>query len=357
MGNSDHLWGKEHAIALLMREQRARGTVDPVLITFAPGILSSMLAGEGFRTVVLGASTKRFPFKAARRLAEILRATQTRVLHTHSYKANLVGRALRVLGLLPECRLVSTCHGFGLERDRRLRLYNALDRWSTPISHATTVPDPAMLARFPRFCRAVHVPNGVPDLDMAGVPDPGPLLQRTAGEFLAGTLGRVSVEKGIEELLAAARDCPDPSVVFAVAGDGELTETVAAAPANVRYFGYFRDPRAYLASLDVYVQASRSEGLSLALLEAMRAGKPIAATDVGATRMAIVNGESALLVPAGRPDQLLDAVLTLRRDPELAARLGRNARRRFEADFCMDRQHDRFFELYFPAGAEDHDQR
>jgi len=98
------------------------------------------------------------------------------------------------------------------------------------------------------------------------------------------------------------------------------------------------------------VQASRSEGLSLALLEAMRAGKAIVATDVGATRDAVVDGESALVVPPRRPAALRDAVLTLRTDPALAARLGRNARARFETDFHMQRQHQRFADLYAGNG-------
>jgi glycosyltransferase involved in cell wall biosynthesis len=209
-----------------------------------------------------------------------------------------------------------------------------------------------MLAHFPHFSRAVHVANGVPDIDEEVLPNPGPALQRIATEFLAGTLGRVSAEKGIPELLAAARDCTEPSIVFTVAGAGALVEQVAAAAPNVRYVGYFTDPRSYLAGLDVYVQASRREGLSLALLEAMRAGKPIVATDVGDTRGALVDGESALLVPPGQPERLLEAVLTLRRDPALVIRLGRNARLRYEADFQMHRQHERFLHLYFPESIE-----
>jgi len=350
MGNSEHLWGKERVVASLMRVQRASGVLEPRLVTFTPGLLGAMLAAEGFRTDTLGLQNARFPLTAARNLSALMRADDIRLLHTHGYKANLVGKALRVLGALRGCRLVSTCHGW-VETDVKLRAYCALDRWSSPASDVTTVPDPAMLARLSRFGVAAYVPNGVPETD--ALPDPGPALRKVAGEFLAGTLGRVSAEKGIPELLAAARNCREPSIIFTVAGAGGLTGHVAAAAPNVRYVGYFSDPRAYLAALDIYVQASRSEGLSLALLEAMRAGKPIVATDVGATRDAIVDRESALLVPAGEPERLLAAVLALRRDPALALRLGRNARLRYEADFRMQRQHERFLQLYFPSQPKD----
>ncbi len=117
----------------------------------------------------------------------------------------------------------------------------------------------------------------------------------------------------------------------------------------MHYAGYIEQSEGYLAGLDVYVQASHAEGLSLALLEAMRAGCAIVATDVGATRAAVTDGESALLVPARQPAALRDALLTLRRDPELRRRLGCAARARFERDFHIRRQHQSYLELYAPG--------
>jgi len=249
-----------------------------------------------------------------------------------------------VCGRARGVRIVSTAHGW-VESTAKLRVYNAVDRWTSMLSDVMTVPDRSMLRRLPRIARRRHVPNAVPDV----VTDDAAPFARP-GSFVVGTLGRVSAEKGIPELLAAADGFPDPQVVFAVAGDGELAGDVSRAGTNVRYVGYLARAERYLASLDVYVQASRSEGLSLALLEAMRAGTAIVATDVGATRDAVRDGESALVVPARRPDALRDALVALRRDPELRLRLARNARARYEADFRMQRQHQRFFELYTGNG-------
>jgi glycosyltransferase involved in cell wall biosynthesis len=257
-----------------------------------------------------------------------------------------VARALRVSRRARDFRLVSTCHGW-VESTPKLRLYNAIDRWTSMLSDVTTVPDRGMLRSLPWWTQRRHVANAVPDVALAGRMPIAP-----SGTFVAGSLGRVSAEKGIPDLLAAADGFPDPDVVFAVAGDGELTPQVRTAGGNVRYVGYLANADRYLAGLDVYVQASRSEGLSLALLEAMRAGLPIVATDVGATRDALVDGESALIVPACRPAALRDAVHRLRADPDLAKRLGGNARRRFESDFQVQRQHQRFLELYAGMGEE-----
>jgi glycosyltransferase involved in cell wall biosynthesis len=201
-----------------------------------------------------------------------------------------------------------------------------------------------MLAAIPSRARARHVANGVPDLPSRTDAVRSGDVRRGAA-FVVGTLGRVSVEKGIPDFLEAAVAGRGSGVLFAVAGAGDIDAVDRAGP-NVRYAGYFDRPDVYLAELDVYVQASRSEGLSLALLEAMRAGKPIVATDVGATRTAVTDGESALIVPPHRPARLLEAILAIKSDAALAKRLGAAARRRFESEFRIVHQHQRFLELY-----------
>ena len=212
-------------------------------------------------------------------------------------------------------------------------------------SDVTTVPDSSMLPRFAPFGKRQHVLNAVPENEQArtGVPLP------RVGPFVAGTLGRINPDKGIGEFLAAADGFPDPDVVFCVAGAGRLVPSVLAAPGNVHFAGYITEADRYLASLDVYVQASHAEGLSLSLLEAMRAGLAIVATDVGATLDAVTDGESALIVPARQPAALREAILKLRNDPELRAHLARGAQARFERDFNIRRQHESYLELYKPG--------
>ena len=341
--SGNHLWGKERVVLSLMNEQRASGTIVPYLMTFGPSHLADLAAADGFSSRVICERPKRIPFEAVVRVADLVRRHGIRVIHSHGYKANIVGRFLRVSGRTPGIRLISTCHGW-VESTPALRFYNELDRYTAILSDVTTVPDAAMILRFPNRTKTRHVPNGVPDIADEGA-DELPDVRRGAG-FVAGTLGRVSAEKGIPEFLAAATACTDSAVRFVVAGVGELSARVAAAGDNVGYVGYVGQSHRYLAGLDVYVQSSRSEGLSLALLEAMRAGKPIVATDVGATRDAVTDGRTGILVAPERPAELLAGVLALKNDAQLAAHLGDNARHRFETDFRLRSQHDRFLQLY-----------
>jgi len=252
-------------------------------------------------------------------------------------------------------RLVATCHGW-VDHTPALDLYYALDRLSAVYTDAVTVTDPAMLELFPRLrpARLVFVQNAMPDRP-APTPEQRTLArQRFAfpdGATVIGSMGRLTKNKGILDILAAARrTADDPGIVWAIAGSGGGAGSVAAdvescGLANVRYVGY-ADSEAYLAALDIYLQASYFEGLSLSLLEAMRAQVPSISTRAGATEFAIHDRREALLIDAGDIDAIVRAARALHGDAGLRDALGRASRTRFDAAFTIARQHAAFLELY-----------
>lgn len=91
----------------------------------------------------------------------------------------------------------------------------------------------------------------------------------------------------------------------------------------VRFMGYTSQPEVAYNAADVIVMPSISEGFPYALLEAMAAGKPIVATDVGGVREAL--GDGGIIVPPRSPRLLADSIITLLRDPALRGRLGSRA--------------------------------
>jgi L-malate glycosyltransferase len=141
-------------------------------------------------------------------------------------------------------------------------------------------------------------------------------------------------------------------VSFVVVGEGELRPALerqdqALGLANRFHLpGAQRDVPEFLAGLDVAVLSSRSEGLSNAVLEYMAAGRPVVATAVGGNPRLIEDGVTGLLVPPDDPAALARAVARLLREPELAARLAREGRRRVEAHYSREAMVRRFERFY-----------
>lgn len=347
MGGAKHLWGKENVIYQLMHAQRERGEIIPQLTVFTPCLLADVAAGDGFAVRILEDRHHRLPFRALNKLRLIMRENRP-VLHTHDYKANVVGRIARVSGI-PMASLVSSCYGW-INETRALEMYQAVDRWTSGISYVATAPDEAMLRRFPSFVRTQYVPNAIPD---RAVPKPEERARARAAlgfegdTFVLGTLSRLSPEKGIHELLQAARESPRGRILWAIAGAGPLETDVSTAQNDVlRYVGYVDSADNFFAAIDVFVQPSRTEGLSLSLLEAMRSRLPIIATEVGATALAIRDGIEGLLIPPRDPARLVEAALRLETDRDFAGRLAVQARTRFEEMWQIDVQYRAFRDVY-----------
>ena len=341
------LWGKERLVQTLMSAQRASGEVAPRLIVFTPCSLAEEMRERGFAVDVLEPQHARLATRSLPALRRILSTGPRAVVHAHGYKANIVTRFARTLGV-PMLGLVTTAHGF--DESRGTRAYNALDRQTAFLSDVTTVAGSGMLARYPKRGRVTYIANAVPDRE------PPSAEQRRAARarfgfapegFTLGFLGRATEPKGIAEILEAARRTVDDGLVWAIAGSGDMADHIVAADLpNVRYLGYVAENDAYRAAIDGFVQASHAEGLSLALLEAMRGGLPIVATDVGSTRHAVRDGLEALLIPPRDVAALTRAARTLASDPTLAARLGARARARFAKEFRIERQHREFLDVY-----------
>jgi glycosyltransferase involved in cell wall biosynthesis len=142
-----------------------------------------------------------------------------------------------------------------------------------------------------------------------------------------------------------------PDVEFLLAGDGPLRQEIEQEAqtlglgAHVCFLGDRRDIPAVLASMDVAVLTSDSEGLSNVILEAMAAGLPVVAYGVGGNAE-LVNEQRGALVPAGDEPGFADAVEQILRESSLRQQLGRNGHRFAEENFSLERVRNRYLELY-----------
>jgi glycosyltransferase involved in cell wall biosynthesis len=343
----NYLWGKEQVIFNLMQAQASSLHFAPALAVFAPCLLSDRIAEEQLPVVVLDERGGGSAWRGLRAIVGHLRASPGIIVHTHGFKANVTGRIARALRA-PMAGLVATSHGFDYSATR-LYLYNALDRITAPASDIVTAPDESMLQKFPRRANLRFIPNAIPDR-----PLPTPEERERgrarfgwlADDFVVGAMGRVSLAKGVPELIEAA-NMSSAQVRWAIAGVGPLKAAIDACdPARVMAVGYVSPSDDYVAAIDVYLQPSRSEGLSLSLLQAMRAAKPIVATRVNATVLAIRDGVDGLLVEPRDPKAVVAAVDRLYNDRSLAQRLGESARSRFMDLFRIEAQARAYDDVY-----------
>ncbi len=152
-----------------------------------------------------------------------------------------------------------------------------------------------------------------------------------AGRTVVGIVAKLSPVKGHEHFLRAAAGIAKArdDVAFLVVGDGPRKEMLTEMAKELEiedavvFAGARDDVPSLLKLMDVFVLSSLSEGSPNAVLEAMAAGLPVIATDVGGLPDIVIDGESGILVPPGDSEALEKAIMELLKDPERAAAMGR----------------------------------
>ena len=169
-----------------------------------------------------------------------------------------------------------------------------------------------------------------------------------------GMLANLRPVKGIADFIEAARILVDrrPNLRFSVAGDGELRESLQQRISqlelsrNMELVGQVDDIAGYLATLDVAVLSSHSEGMSNSLIEYLAAARPVVATDVGGARDVLHEGCFGLLVPAQAPKQLAEAIGTMINDYAVHASRAGEARAHVAARYSTEQMTWQFTQFY-----------
>jgi glycosyltransferase involved in cell wall biosynthesis len=223
-----------------------------------------------------------------RRLVSTLRANNAALLHTHGYKAGILGRIAAKLTGVP---VVSTFHA-GETAAFPVSVYQHLDEITSFLATRISVSTP-IAKRLP-FSSA-HVPNFILTQNVA----PQTPLPKTIG-----FVGRLSPEKGPEIFcnVAAAQPLDASWEIF---GDGPMrAELERLHGGAVIFHGMVTDMDRVWDTLGLLVISSHAEGLPLAALEALAAGIPIAASAVGALPELIQHGQNGWLFDAGDTESL-----------------------------------------------------
>lgn len=289
--------------------------------------------------------------RAYRQIRAVLQALSPQLLSTHSSKAGWLGRlAARSLGI----PVLFTAHGWafteGVPQPKRT-VYLWAERLAAPLAaRIITVShyDRELATRYgvgsPEQLITVH--NGMPDVSPSfrarPEVDPPRLVM----------VARFGAQKDHAALLQALNKLRDLPWSLDLIGGGDGRETVEhlaqlqGLAERVRFLGSRADVAEHLAQAQIFVLASRWEGLPRSILEAMRAGLPVVASDVGGVREAVDHGKTGLLVPRGDVDALRAALEQLLRQPEMRKRMGRAGRARYETHFTFERMLAETLQVY-----------
>ncbi len=299
----------------------------------------------------------RFDLPVIPRLASVLRRHRVDIVHSHVWPANVwgrvVGAAMGTSALLVTEHNVDLWKGrlhFFLDRalarvtDRILCVSRAVERFY----HETAGIDGRTLS---------YVPNGI---------DPAPFdrpvdvaakrreLGLDPGRPVVAVVARLLPQKHHSGFLRAMKLLKERSVEASglIVGDGRLREELETETRElglsdrVRFVGERGDVPEVLLASDVVALSSIHEGMPLAILEGMAAGRPAVVTDVGGCREVVEDGVTGFVVPPREPTALAMSIEKLVRSPELARAMGGAGRVRVRREFSLDRMVRRNQEIY-----------
>ena len=309
----------------------------------AAGGMAPLIEADGTPVHTLGAGGNG-DLRWMGRLRDLLRRGHYDVVHFHlPYTASLGRLVVASMPAAARPAVVYTDHSLW---NKMAVVVRALNRATVRRDDAMIVVSDAAHRSLPRALRAKArvLVHGV-DLSQADA-----LLDRrdevraevrrefavADDDVLVVSVANLRPEKGYDVLLDASRLLLDrelPVRIVAV-GEGELEEAMAARHAGLglgdrfTFAGQRSDVLRILAGADVFVLASRQEGLPVVLMEATSVGLPIVATAVGGVPQVLTDGVDGLVVPPGDPAALADALARVVSDPELRDRLGAAAKAR-----------------------------
>jgi glycosyltransferase involved in cell wall biosynthesis len=338
--------GQEMVVLSLVERMDRRLYAPRVLCFHGGGELTSRFESLGVPVDVLDVPSGSGGVACLRAMRRYFRAHRPAILHTHNPTPHQYGAFAAAGGVVPI--VVHTKHG----RNQLLTTRGRLLERAAGLLTDVVVPVSADAADVARET------DGVPAARIEVIRNgiairPLPARTRPAG-YRVVHVARLNEVKDQPTLLAASRLVADahPAFHLDLVGDGEQREALErqvdalGLRAHVTFHGFSDDVTPYLDAADLFVLSSTSEGIALTLLEAMAAGLPVVATDVGGNREVVQDGMTGFLVPARDPAALARAMRALLEDPTRAAGMGANGRARVVEEFALDRTAAAYDALY-----------
>jgi glycosyltransferase involved in cell wall biosynthesis len=327
---------------------------DVVVAAHGDGPLRDATPEAGARFVSLTHVRRAVsPWRDALGLLEVLRflrRERPQILHVNSAKAAALGRLAAWIVRVPV--RVYTVHGWAFLADEGLAStgYRWVERGLRRLTTVTICVSEnerraGVAARACDEATTVVIRNGVERTNAARE-------ESSSRPPRLVMVGRLQAPKDPLTLIGALAYLHGQDLEALLVGDGPERGTVeeevrrAGVESTVRLLGERSDVAELLRGAEIFVLSTRSEGLPLSVLEAMAAGLPVVASNVGGVPELVVDGETGLLVPPGDPRSLAAAIERLLQDPSLSRRLGEAGRARVADQFDIARVRQAHVDLY-----------
>jgi len=342
---SDDLGGAQIHVRDLASALQGSGH-DIVVLAGGGGVLARQLEEHGVRVVTLRHMARPIrptqDLRALRELTGHLKRLRPDIISTHSSKAGILGRiAGRRLGI----PTITTAHGWLFDlplSGRREKMAWSVEKSMAPLARrvVTVCESDRQLAIESGVSdpgRFVTIHNAMPDVEDGLRADPATQPPRLL------MVARFAPQKDHATLFRTLATLLELDWRLDLVGSGPLEESVRALAESlglsdrVNFLGMREDVPDLMAKSQAYLLISHWEGFPRSILEALRGGLPVLATDVRGVREAVVEGETGFVVPENDDVILADRLKQLIQDSDLRATMGQAARDRYVAHFTFDR--------------------
>ena len=291
-------------------------------------------------------------------IVKFIKHNRISLVHSHGYKANIF------FGILPlrSFPIISTVHGwlkFG--HDRKEKVYEFLDskalkRLDFVVAVSEAVKED-LIKRGISKKKIVTIYNGITTNYFHGKCD-GLEIRRSylleQDDFVIGTAGRLSEEKGHAYLIQAIPDLVKEikNIKLIIAGDGPLKKDLEylieklRVSSHVRLIGYEKNIESFFSAIDLFILPSLTEGLPISLLEAMASGRAVIGTRVGGIKEVIQNSVNGILIPPMNVEEISESIKFLYHDRETRRRLGFEGKRHVDSKFSSKAMVEGYDKLY-----------
>jgi len=287
-----------------------------------------------------------FSTPSSQKIKQYVVENNIRIVHSHTPRTILaVWNALHSPGSSIKSNVthLATKHLLTSPKDRRFGLAFAIfDRFSfyladhiVPVSH--TMAKKIIALPGIKSSKVTAIPNAIPVEDYYH-PEHRDNCRKEIGlssQMLAiGFTGRITKVKSLDLLLSAFNAVFPlyPHARLILAGEGNLRPQLEEQARRLKinnaviWLGFYSDIPRLLSALDIYVQPSVNEGLSLSILEAMAAERPVIVTRVGSAEEVIEDGRNGILINPGKESEIATAMLTMLSNSDMRNRLAKNGR-------------------------------